>query len=338
MKIVYFCPDSAEPSGGTKNIYKHVELLVKNHFDAYVLHQRRTGPNGWTGKLEWFRNDVPILYAEESFPKLYRDDYFIVPELLGTQIVRDFRGLQCNKIVYVQSFAYIASSLGYRYLTDPNVSWKDGGFKKVFVISDVTRTATLFLFDYVEEDLIYIPNFVDSDIFHNHTKLARGTRTITCNDKEKTVVFNVRKYPERCRDILLLVKQMIPSLHRQWSVVEVSGMSQAHFAELLRKSAIYLSCSPAEGFGIPLLEAMACNAIAVGHSGLGALDFFDTEFADHSNTTFNTAVKLSAAIRIYENGDRDKWNVITKQQLRQVDRFSIENTERHLISFFSEKH
>ena len=46
-------------------------------------------------------------------------------------------------------------------------------------------------------------------------------------------------------------------------IMQVRGLSRAQLAELYRKAAAVLVTSEAEGFGLPVVEALACGAIVV---------------------------------------------------------------------------
>ena len=46
-------------------------------------------------------------------------------------------------------------------------------------------------------------------------------------------------------------------------MIQVRGIQPAQLAELYRRAAVILQPSEAEGFGLPVIEALACGAIVV---------------------------------------------------------------------------
>ena len=60
-KIYFVCPTNKSISGGIKQIYRQVEVLNKNGFNAVVLLKNHI-------KEKWFESNVPI----ESNPYLFK--------------------------------------------------------------------------------------------------------------------------------------------------------------------------------------------------------------------------------------------------------------------------
>jgi len=69
-RLLFVCPDIQKPSGGIKQIYRQVDVLNKNGFEAYILHDNP----GF--KCNWFANKTPVLYN----PSLFKDlvEFFII--------------------------------------------------------------------------------------------------------------------------------------------------------------------------------------------------------------------------------------------------------------------
>src|SRR5947209_5016280 len=58
MTVYYVAPDSDDPSGGMRVIYRHVDILNRHGIAAAVLHCRR----GF--RCSWFANETAVVYAE----------------------------------------------------------------------------------------------------------------------------------------------------------------------------------------------------------------------------------------------------------------------------------
>ena len=41
MKLYYLCPDYGRSAGGVRVVYRHVDLLRSNGYDAFVVHERQ---------------------------------------------------------------------------------------------------------------------------------------------------------------------------------------------------------------------------------------------------------------------------------------------------------
>ena len=68
MKNIYFiCPDINKPSGGIKQIYRQVDVLNNNGFNAFILHEKPKF------RCTWFTNTTKIVYNQEVFFYLNRN-------------------------------------------------------------------------------------------------------------------------------------------------------------------------------------------------------------------------------------------------------------------------
>lgn len=99
-----------------------------------------------------------------------------------------------------------------------------------------------------------------------------------------------RKRIDVLLDVVAAVREMVPGLHLvkvggEWSadhreriarlglaaaITHVGGLARAELAEVYRRAAVVLVPSEAEGFGLPVIEALACGAAVVA-SDLPAL-------------------------------------------------------------------
>lgn len=82
LKIFYFCFSDNQCSGGNKETYKHVHILNRYNYQAFVLHPKKKF------KITWFNHQTKIVDLDE-FNKLFdKQRYFIVlPEDLGSDIL-----------------------------------------------------------------------------------------------------------------------------------------------------------------------------------------------------------------------------------------------------------
>src|SRR5213075_3109316 len=77
--IYFFCPDLPHVLGGTRQIYRHVDVLNANGFDAWVLHRKK----GF--RLKWFEHQTRVRYQPVEMGE---NDVAVFPEIWGPEINR----------------------------------------------------------------------------------------------------------------------------------------------------------------------------------------------------------------------------------------------------------
>ena len=75
-----------------------------------------------------------------------------------------------------------------------------------------------------------------------------------------------RRLSQHSEQVCFLLKQYIPP---DWRILPINNKSELEVAELLSISAIFMSFSDQEGYGLPPLEAALSGNIVVGYSGQG---------------------------------------------------------------------
>ena len=90
-RILYFCPDFPQPSGGTKTLYRHAQRLRTLGFDAFIVHQKHSFA------LTWHSYTAPILWLEDK-PQLHKDDVLVFPEVM-LDFVRQTQNFAGQRIV-----------------------------------------------------------------------------------------------------------------------------------------------------------------------------------------------------------------------------------------------
>src|SRR4051812_5171453 len=78
QRIFVIAPDEHLPSGGIKQLYRHVDVLAKNGYEAHILHHKK----GY--RCTWFENNTSVVsWAEISWKD---DDIIVLPEIYGPQL------------------------------------------------------------------------------------------------------------------------------------------------------------------------------------------------------------------------------------------------------------
>lgn len=247
-RILYLVPEREAPTGGVNTIFEHVALLAAAGFDASVLQFSSSTPYRHAGV------DAPTLFLDEG-ARFDKGDVLVLPEG-SPAFYREMAGLdQVRRFVFCQNHFYFLHTLG------PRADWTQYGIEGVFACSQesarcVGRTVGL-------PAVPVVPCAVDPALFHPR-------------DKRLQIAYMPRKMPQEVTSIRNIFSWRHPELaHVPW--VPVEGVSRAEAARILGESALYLSTSWYEGFGLPPLEAMACGCVVVGFHGWGGLDYVTPE-------------------------------------------------------------
>ncbi|MFV2100559.1 glycosyltransferase [Micromonospora sp. LOL_024] len=275
--VYYLSPDDNKPSGGIRNLYRHVDLLNESGTAATVLHSRP----GF--RADWFANDTRVTAAGQV--TLGPTDLLVVPEYYGPGLHRlpaQARKLIFNQNAY-QTFAevpFAGTSAGAPYRGCPGVE----------ALLTVSRdNVALLRHAFTDLDVRLARVVVDPEVFHPPDRPA--ARRIGHMPRRRTAEQEQLLHILRSRGAL-----------DGWELVSIDGLTETATAEALRGCAIFLSFSEREGFGLPPAEAMASGAYVVGFTGLGGRDFFDPRYCAPvaEGDLLSYAVAVEKAIRRYE--------------------------------------
>lgn len=283
MTIFYICPWSPKPTGGIKQIFRHVEALNAAGFDAYVLALEPKMPAWFDSSAAiakvkaqrrfWDlrrsarrKNQIPWLTApvgpeiEIARPgaralerRLGGADIIVLPEYFGKALQPC--GFGSKLVVFNQNAHYTFTGFAH-------ADSLDGFIYRGHVLGalGVSQHICEYLrFAFRELPVLLTPNGVD------------GTRFFPGGEKKKQIAFMPRKLPTSIVQVLQMLRGR-GSLDG-WTLCPIDGMSEADVARSLRESAIFLSTCHDEGFGLPPLEAGASACVVVGYTGYAAREF-----------------------------------------------------------------
>jgi glycosyltransferase involved in cell wall biosynthesis len=122
----------------------------------------------------------------------------------------------------------------------------------------------------------------------------------------------------------------------RWELVPIQGRTDRQTAEIMRESAIFLSLSDREGFGLPPAEAMACGCYVVGYSGLGGREFFDEEYCvPVPEGDLGALVRaLHGACDAYESNPQRLEALGRQASERVLERYAQERLRQDLLEFY----
>jgi hypothetical protein len=293
-RLLFICPIAPYPIGGIKQIYRQVQVLRNLNYSAYIVHDI------YHRKNVWLDINVPILYntsffsindksTKKSFTRklkksilgkllkqllvklriwpdinknqtlIKQDDILIFPDYYGNRLINIYP--LCKKVLYVQGWSFIFSNW------NTEVSQRnDSHMNHIIVNSD-------YSYEYIKKIWAKIPI---SKVRH-----SINFPFIYQDEKKKMISYSSRRLPEHSKQIVkaLRLRQKI----NDWEIIDINknnnNIKPEDFANSLKQSAIFLSFSNNEGFGLPPAEAMKCGCIVIGYTGYGGREYFLEEFS-----------------------------------------------------------
>lgn len=300
-RILYMNHDNPYPSGGVRVIYSHVRHLVRNGFNAFVVHQKQDF------RPPWFQDDVPTLYFDQQFA-LFPDDLVIIPED-HRGFLELFRSVAVRKIVFCQNHFFVFDGLG------AHDSWQSLGISGVMACSEVVADFARSVLGWPSVPVVHcaVPEF------------------FTQQPKKLQVAYMPRKRPMEAEFIRQTCTRLIGSeFVLGW--VPLDNLPEGRVAEVLAESAFFLSLSRLEGLGLPPLEAMASGCVVVGFSGYGGREYAsqDNGYWCEEDDLVGCAHSLARAARLLRD-DGEETRRVVESAVATAGRYTPARQELELI-------
>lgn len=245
----FLVPDYAEPSGGVRVTYRHVDLLNAHGRSAAVLHQKP----GF--RCSWFDNDTRVVSAADA--AVGPEDLLVVSELEVDLLAE--QTMTVPHAVFNQSGA-----LTWKFGPGAVSAHLRGDSGPLAMLTVSQQVARMLTFAFPRSDVRIVPPSIDTAIFHPGQAAP-----------ERVIAYMPRRDAPEAQLLWNLLAGR-PAL-QGWRLQAIHGVPQAEVAARLRKSSMFVAVSLREGFGLPSAEAMACGAFVVGYHAFGGREFFDTE-------------------------------------------------------------
>jgi glycosyltransferase involved in cell wall biosynthesis len=312
MKIFYLCPDLSFPSGGIRRLYTHVRILQEYGMRASILHFKKGFSPGW------FESDVPVAYLDAS-PPLEPGDVLVVPEGFPN-VMKKFKEVDLNRIVIALNPLYPFQSL------PPGESWPDYGF-------DTVLTSSQFIADIIQwsmhiEDIHVLKTSIETKPFYYDPAVKRNQIAYTSRKDLNTPVI----------EKLIGIKD--PD-NQPFEFIKIENLKFDDYADVLRRSSIFLTTSPYEGTHRSILEAMACGCLCAGYHGFGGREYIisgggeQNFFLAETMDFFGLAMIISELIDGLRNKSENLESV-RSNGLRTAAAYQNKGEEESLLAFWSE--
>lgn len=296
------------PAGGVAVVYKHVELLAKHGFDAYVALPNKP-------EVDFYDTRAPLLLhggALDPRP----GDIWVLPE--GFQAyVNVLRPCPITLLMFCQNQYYL------QFNADPHLGFAEFGVDGVIASSESVRS--FFRDVYGLEKLPLIPCAIDTQVF------------APAPSKQLQIACMPRKLGEEAGFIQATFRRR----HARYADVPwvaIAGKAQREGAAMLAESSVFLSLSHKESFGLPPLEAMASGCLVTGFHGDGGREYMTPENGWWAETGdwLACADGLAAALDVLQE-DGPALKAKREAMAATVERYSLARMEEALISFWREE-
>lgn len=260
--IYVLAPDNDKASGGIKILYRHVDVLNNNGYEASIIHQSKDF------RCTWFKNSTCTI--DLASVKIKDDDFLVIPEIYGPHIKNIVALPQISKkakmLIFNQNCRYTFLGQDINSVLSKHLS---------LPYSDVEKfVATMVVSD---DSADYIHSiFPQQNVFRIHNAINTDTFTYKKASKPQ-ICFMPRKHAEDAIQVLGMLN--IRGALEDVSVVAIDNMNEAQVAKTMQESMFFLSFGYPEGCPLPPCEAMACGCLVIGYDGFGGREYFKPEFS-----------------------------------------------------------
>lgn len=241
-RIFYLAKPFGVPLGGIATIFRHVEILVNEGFDASICLLPGEGDI-------FVRHNAPIVDAR-NFLDARPTDIFVLPEAWVCHLP-EVLSLPVRKYVFCQNHFYAFSGLTM------GSDYRSFDIEQVFASSLVI--ASFLEREFKIARVPVVPYAIDRTLFRPLPKLRQ-------------IAFMPRKLSLEASFIQGLFVRRYPNYSDiPWVAIDAQPIEEV--ARRLGQSQWFLSLSHMEGFGLPPLEAMSAEAIVAGFHGEGGKEY-----------------------------------------------------------------
>ena len=339
-RIFFLTTDNNAPSGGRFLIYQLVDILIKNGYDAYALHQKTNF------RYTWFQNQTPVRYTYQIkkqrirssklkhwcriFWSIFKDklnnrNNITQPVIITNDdilVLPATRTSFCHEIlpgvpkISLSQGPYLLLQCGG--LDDPDNSIFHSDIKGRIAMSKLNYNLHCMIFK--KETVWEVPVFLDKNLY-SYTP-----------SKKHQIAYMPRKLPKDSLALINLLK--LRDNLNGFNFIPIDKMTPQQVASTLNDSLIFLSFSHREGFGLPPAEAMACGCIVIGYSGNGGDEFFDEKycFPIKDGDLLSFAMTIENIIEQYNQNENSYTKMTNDASNYILEKYSQKKTEEKFMT------
>ncbi len=313
MRIYYYCFDHNRPTGGIKQIYRHVDILRRHGYEAFVLHDT---PGA---RATWFENTTPVV-DREAFARQHDPaaDFVVVPEDLGAGAF-DFPG---RKVVFNQNVWYGFAAFGWSL--PPRYPYLDPEVVAALAVSE--HNLEYLRFAYPRLHVLRVRYGVDSTRFVPRP-LAEKKRAIACANKAPQELYAL---------LHLLQSRARQGLNRlrDYDWVLLQGKSEAGVAALLNDCQLLVFLSTAEGLPLTPLEAMLSGCLVAAYGAGPQQEYLPTQFRFGPHDLLGMARWIEALADL-SAPQLAEWQAVADAGRTAALSYSLEREEESVLAAWS---
>lgn len=310
MNILVLCPNTDEPTGGVKLLYKYVDALNRNGFDSFICHLK----DGF--RCSWFENDTRVRYLSGIVHD--PSDYWVIPEVSAAET---WPSPGSKKVILNQNCYYTFNDC----CSNPESAFPIYLHEDVIAVQTVSEDSMRYL-QYA------LPGFMIARLHY-----PIDDKLFAFSEKKKPrIAFMTRKNRQDAAQVLSILR--LRGALEGLELVAIEQRSEVEVAPLLGDSFLFLSFGYPEGFGLPPAEAMLSGCAVVGFHGMGGSEFFRPEFS-YPIACGDIVSFARAAEGVIDTFRRSPEALVEKAHLAAAfirENYNMERFERDIVSFWRE--
>lgn len=307
--IYYFCPNINGPSAGIRRLHRHVSILHQAGFPVFLLNEKQGFDHPDMPR-------VPTKYLRQVGPQ--KAAIFVIPEGMP-RIMHQLKDHPGRRFVIALSWSYIFSTL------PDGLDWRHMNIERVLAVSPVVGQMIRWSMGLPVHQLA---SGIDHRLYYHIPE-----------KKQKQIAFIQRK-AGHIKQLKGLIASRNPDYINKIKWVGLKGLSQQDYAAQIRRCAIFLSTSMAEGFPTSCLEAMAAGAVVAGYDGVGGRGILRADGRNQNAILSSNGDYVSLAYQLLPLLDdllydrMDRWQPMLAQARQTALTFSAHKEASSLITFW----
>lgn len=304
MKRLYFVmPEVHKPVGGVNVLINIMNVLLSNGYNATPLYQTSNYKYKYKDiktqafyakELDFLSNRYKKFYGQYLIKKPHNiqftpsdEDFYIVPEFCYPEFSTTIK--LGRKILFVQDV------FGFCRAYKRDLKSKEKLIKNFEFIITTSNASSNAVKELTNVNPLFIPQYIDNKNY------------FPSKNKIRQICYMPRKRPDEIETLTSCLRTQ--KIFDNWRWKPIFNVAEDERNYIINQSAIFLSFSHQEGFGLPPAEAMSAGCLVVGYTGVGGEEYFDSSLcikvSDGDIIEFMKSIKY--AVNMFDN-DRKKFD------------------------------